>query len=306
MGHRVYPINEGHVDWLTGTCLFAKPKHTNAIDEMEVNAMRVIETARLSGDRVQQSRILGFEGLKSGGIFYGRSNQGVMIRLSGHVAAAEWSSFYPLLSNVTRIDVAVTVETRSEDTDLAVLHCKEALEYQNKTAPKFKVVHINGHRHGSSLMLGSRQSESYARIYDKWKESGLEVYRRCWRYEIEFKKRAATQVAFAIAQAPESVSSSIGIVYDWFHRRNVRPAFAAEDITRIRLPRASADVDRSLIWLATQVGPAVRKLLDQGYEREVQRALFGSQAIQPNRIDDAVKRTNWSREEDSESKWERE
>ena len=264
---------------------------------MQAEAQRVLDYQRREGYSVVECNLMGFEGLRAGGCFFGRSKQGVMVRLSGNVAASEWANFYPYLSNVTRIDLAVTVKCDRESSGLSFMHWNEALEYQKTTAPNMRVVHIDGGKHGSTLLLGSRQSDGYARIYDKYLESKLDQFKNCWRYEVEFKKKLACEVAYRIALAPEDQTTVTRIVHDWFSRRRVVPTFSAGAISRTRLHRGVTDVDRTLTWIYTQVGPAVRNLIERGYAKQVEAALFGSNATQATEHDDARLRHRWTTEE---------
>lgn len=131
---------------------------------------------------------------------------------------------------------------------------------------------------GQTIYLGSRESPSVVRVYRRSEE--------CWRWEREFKRARATQIASWLADngtAPPSILQSVvrewttaGIEfgkpdphqhrdrcrpYSWWSRFRQHPHAG----TLPALPPVQGDLTRSLAWVEAQVAPTWHTLQAAGY-----------------------------------------
>lgn len=128
------------------------------------------------------------------------------------------------------------------------------------TAKTFNL--ITGNDGGSTLYVGSRQSEAFLRIYDKGVESGTGEN---WiRVELELKSSKARFAAFTMASEPDDKA------YQWaqgwlsgfvtFPDTTWRELMQAE---RIPLARANKPESDTRKWLLEQVAPAMGKYIQR-------------------------------------------
>src|SRR6186997_3723215 len=98
-------VRDSGVDWLTATC--NTRWRLLALRDL---AVRMGAKLARAGYDVRDSKRLGYTGWTVGQLTYGERHDGAMCVLSG-AAAAEWcGEVVPRASNVTRLDVQVTVD----------------------------------------------------------------------------------------------------------------------------------------------------------------------------------------------------
>lgn len=209
--------------------------------------------------------------------------QGYIVILSGELAGQWWAVFAPVAKNISRLDVQVTVKLESAIPDLAesyYLAIQSMHPIDRKAIPAKKFSLHKSTTGGQTLYVGSRQSTTFGRLYDKAAQSphlGGEIG-KLWRYEVEIKKPRALNLVNRLVQCiknhehPDLHISSY--VYHWFADRSVRPLFkAGENIVEVGYKVELTPVERKIEWLRTQVQPTVRMLLDLGLRKEVGQAL---------------------------------
>jgi DNA relaxase NicK len=217
----------------------------------------------------------------SGGHFaYGDSHSEVMgtiVQASGLFAQRYVKEFFVTSARWTRLDLCVDVELSELAPDLAQNYYDWITDHTDSRQRKYSLV-INN-RGGSTLYVGSRQSDEFGRCYDKGvEENDGAIPGRLWRYEIELKREKAKQAALSIASyatREKTYSHPVAVtVYDWFCRRNVPPVYKRTDAEGLDLhvDALSKTDDARLIWLRKQVSPTVRELL-MSDRREVLDAL---------------------------------
>jgi hypothetical protein len=105
-------------------------------------------------------------------------------------------------------------------------------------------------------------------------ESKQEEYRDAWRWEIEYKGDAASDVAGALQEYGNPSQTALAYVWHQYERWGIPPVWGLKATIPApsRIPNKSDD-ERRLAWLAVQVAPVVRKLLDRGRRADVLEAL---------------------------------
>lgn len=268
-----HELIESKVDYLTATCLKNQLHEGQSFSRALEWAYDAVQVEHRKGNDLSPWRSESFEGMRSGQLCVGRNEAGLLFRVSGEFAATHWRTIFHDASNVSRIDCAATVRLTDRWSDLSRVHHDEALQYQKDHASHMRVTRIDGGKHGNTLNIGSRSSEGYGRIYDKWLESGLEAYHDCWRYEVEFKKKSALYTAAYLASEPCDGLAPADIALSWLRKRGLRSVPAPSQSVNILTPSKPSDEDRRLEWVRKCVGPLVRSLLDVGRGNDVLAAL---------------------------------
>lgn len=225
----------------------------------------------------------GYNGKTSGGVSYGRGTQGYIYQASGW-AAARSRDLAPPWHNCPRVDVAVTLWYEHDNPMVASRVAERSAEIAGaRGAIGWNVRHIRGFGGGDTTYIGSRSSDHYIRIYDKWRESGEdEAYRFAWRIEIEAKGDTAAQIwAAAHSQAPGREYLA-ALVQEQCRKRGVYLPM----LDRMRpcpprqyKPEGDAN-DRRLAWLKNQVAPACERLLTAGVYRDTILQALGLSAAE--------------------------
>jgi Replication initiation factor len=123
---------------------------------------------------------------------------------------------------------------------------------------------------GETLYVGSRQSESMIRIYDKSSEFGLDQG-RVWRWEVEFKGGLAPMVAREVRDG--GVARARELIFQEARHKDI-PSPIIEGARGIKRERVSvSSPEMQLAWLAKQVAPTVRWLSALGMGSRVREAI---------------------------------
>lgn len=267
------------IDWLTITC--------NNVDLERLlwdEANRLMAIGKAEGNTQKVWNFRGYTGWSCASIRIGNRTDGSILMLSGQAAQMNWPVALAWATNVTRIDIAVTVTMGQPVPNIAQkayefivgpkgCNCKAQRQYSF-------IVNSEG---GQTLYVGSRASDQYGRLYDKGKEDKSLPdlpEGKIWRYEVEFKqyraKKIASQLLACAKQNECEPSEDIGAtVHKWFLSRGVRPIMATDN-GRPFLTEISARITDDLVslqWLSTQVSPTVRRLMKNGKGDQVFAAL---------------------------------
>lgn len=230
----------------------------------------------LWGDR----SFYGYEGVGSSHVFWGYHNRnGYILQLKGDVAHAHFGQLKGTLANVTRMDIAVTIELNNPIIGLGNRYYNKIL---NDGRLSRKLTEVKNSQGGNTLYIGSRSSSQMGRIYDKGAQMGGDAG-RIWRYEVELKKPRALPTAQVFwgmlgeGVTFSSVESTLAHwVHEWFLARGVKCPWrrdAKSDFGKIRVEYGQTDKDKKLQWLRSQVRPSVQWLFSNGFTDETLEAL---------------------------------
>jgi hypothetical protein len=191
--------------------------------------------------------------------------------VSGDLAGHYWRDNLPIGHNVSRLDVAVDVWWGEDPDTYIALHNVETLDARVLAAHRrWRVACVNGYGDGDTLYIGSRTSNEFIRIYNKYKESKCdERYNGCTRYEIEYHNESATALVHRAGARRSDRALLLGEVSSLLHRRGVgvlSSLLASEPISE-PIRRVATSDERKLDWLRTGVSPTVKHLLTR-YSRE--------------------------------------
>lgn len=230
------------------------------------------------GHTFEPRRAMGYTGVQVGTVFTGTRSDSSMLRVSGFWAenvlkALLLAEIHP---HVTRIDLQCTI-VFTGDRMLFAEECKSAVLYHQETTPKRShpgVTLISTNGRGDTLQIGSRSSEVFCRIYDKWREQDYAYEPYAWRFEVEAKGTAAQGTVSWLAHASSWQQEVQRIVHGTFQGRGIdEPVLRQGRPIALAAKRAPTDDEKRLRWITEDVAPTVRKLWEHGYQDEL-LALF--------------------------------
>lgn len=265
------------VDYITATA--AGPRRERTLEEF---GSWIVEEEVSKGEVCKPWRFSAYRGLSVPSAAYGRREDGGILRLSKHCAAEHWQQATSLATNVSRLDVQCTVVGPLGPTEQLRRHLKEAKGATRGKGKELQLKYFGG-RHGiESLALGSRSSDRYLRVYDKFAESELEAYRNCLRYEVEFKNGLAWDRANLLDSSALYQRYIIAWVFELAHVRALRldratwlSSMTDSSLTGIsRRPLAdSGRLQNKLSWARFGVRPMVQEFIKAGRLHEIIDAL---------------------------------
>lgn len=254
-GHATkYEIISCGVDWITATTRGKIP--SKKFDDI---ARAIIERDADSGYKIERQSRFGFVGYQAPSFFYGHRGRERMLMASGSRADAVALDIIPHAANVSRLDVQVTVLTDQDRPNLARHGYAHLTSSPNSRGRKTRRTLIQSSPEGDSLLLGSRRSDLYARLYDKGVESKQCEPRTLWRYEVEAKRAKALAFASAIncAQAPKTCCA--GLVSSHFSDKGLEPFFTAAAVDQLGLWAVDKPNRDILEWYRSTVSQSIKK-----------------------------------------------
>lgn len=156
----------------------------------------------------------------------------------------------PIADFVTRIDVAVDMETTARPAEFA------------NTRKKAKTISLGfmSSPTGETVYLGSQKSDRFARIY-RYEEPHPRA--KLLRFEAVYRRGYAKSLAKTILEATawDQVTVSVEKPYGFQHEA-WKPG--SETPLKISLPHTSREEDRTIVWLYNTVAPALCRMIQSG------------------------------------------
>lgn len=211
----------------------------------------------------------GYVGERCGSVAYGSGPQGSILQVAGWQAQEEVLLSVPF-DNIPRWDVQLTVWFTVDVPYVAGQCALESDEARRKVAHRpWKVAMVEGFGSGDTTYIGSRSSDSFIRIYDKWREADeAEEWRYSWRFEVEFKDGAANANWPETREALPSPDWYAALVVDTLRARgtDISHLVKVQAVRKANSPAKATTVESRLAWLRNQVAPTVDKLLAKGVQ----------------------------------------
>ena len=274
-------IIDAGIDYITVTAARGQDA-----DELYDAGRRLFKEQVQLGNESRGWSMKGYSGFCAGGVSFGGREDGAIVRLSSDVAASDWFTVYQRSTNVSRIDLQVTVRLDHCPT-LAIHKHEKALKRKwsaRDDGPEYEL--RRDRRRGCTLTIGERPSMFYFRLYNKWAESGLDYYRNCLRYELEIKNRAAASATKSLASSGTLKPAIIAGLHHGLSVRGVSPLFDSSGRKSIYalLPRCATDADRKLAFLRRSIRPTVQFLCQADRLTEVLDCLGLAQFVEPSNL----------------------
>lgn len=264
---------EHSCDWLTVT----------SADQRVITALGavwwpVMMAALEDGGIITASKWLGYEGQVVNNQFYGSRPDGNVMRLTGVYAKRFAQPVLKTGAHCTRIDFQVT-EQRDEYEPLYGETQRQSAFTNRATLmgrhwPKLKRRDEDGD--GDTINTGARASDKFGRLYDKQKESGDDLYVRCWRWEVEYKGPVAIHYAAQLRTADDAIGLARAIVYNQYSEWGFCPPFAGNVTSELFVSSpVESDKAKTINWLSIQVRPSVERLIENDVSRETLLSILG-------------------------------
>lgn len=229
----------------------------------------------LNGRKDETRWLYGYYGIMLEHAFAGVGKQGMLLQFSGETADRYWESAAHDTDHVARMDIQVTLPMgpkQWEYVEAAYHECAERPKRRGNQLEPEMFLRPSGAR---GVSFGSRKSAVYGRIYDKERESGKEDYPGCVRWEVEYHNDAAGNVCRYLQERGGDRGVAAELVGRQFEQWGVRRqweasmAFEAPPMAKGRRTYESREA-----WLATQVSPTLKYLVENNRSMEAANALL--------------------------------
>lgn len=265
------------VDWLTITCKGSENQNT-----LYQAAKEKMRQMRDQGNDLKAWKFKGYGGLQCQGYRWGIRPDSSILVLSGLDANENWAPALDLATNITRIDLAVTVRLDAPLPRYAEGIYETLAETPGIPESQRSFKFIKNQHGGETLYINSRLSDQYGRLYDKGRENPKKIDLppgTLWRYEVEFKQDRANRIARTLqtcAKSGQLVDRAIcETVQKWFFARGCPSLIYSTPGEGMSLALESrvTDDQATLDWLSVSVSPSVKRLCAKGKKRDVLMAL---------------------------------
>lgn len=257
------------VDWITATF-----KRNVSRETISNSAHLHLNDCLALGEHVVMWSSFGYDGWSVSGVKWGRRQQDDLIQVSGDTCQHWWKAIVANASNVSRLDLAVTIKFVDHQISLVSDNWQAIQEVAGNLPIIRNYTIISSLFGGDTLYVGSRSSQQFGRLYDKGLQSEAANYQNCHRWEVEFKKPLAHLVANEAAYSADVDGYILGRVKGWFEERLIEtPWQGAERIGAIQLLRKRTTDEKALDWLNRSVSPTVKRLIERGKAADVLLAL---------------------------------
>lgn len=258
------------VDWISASLL------RDEIDSQQwlYDAIHALEQVAQQGNTYKRRSLLGFDGWESGQCFVGSNETRHYAQFAGKYANEAYTYLEHPKVHVSRIDLQLTVQYSIDLFKEGRFQYARATHH-NKGLPKHRQRRVDlwaGSSGGDTLYVGSPTSDTRARMYNKFVQSGDAQYYRSWRYEVVYRNNYASNVFRQLFGKDDEVKSIIfQEVVAYYRERGVTIHRLGDwKGNAIAAPRtAPTDVERKLRWIRNQVVPTIRKLAELGFAGEV-------------------------------------
>ena len=219
--------------------------------------------------------MLGFYGKKTRHAFLGARKDWQMLNLTGKICREPAIDMLRLRGRPTRIDLQITLHVDGGVQQKLADCIQDSMKARPADGRKWKTKWIMEDGRIQTVYLGSRQSEWFGRIYDKFAESKELVYKDCIRFELEIKGEAAKDVWGRMLQGPGWLSFINTLVIQWFkaHGIDIPNEYQLEE-RFTQPPREKHADDKKLAWLSRMVSGTVAHLCGTGHFFPAFEALF--------------------------------
>lgn len=253
--YRFTAIDSG-VDWLTCTAR-GKAARRRFLAQGET----ILKEDAGRGVEITSARIRDYTGFRSSGLFVGSRRDDDLIVMSGSRAAAQWKDIAPLATNVSRLDLQVTVWTHGEQPALSRWYYQRVRRLPPQRGRPRSFSLIQTHPAGDTLYVGKRQSDCFGRIYDYATAHAKGEARTLWRYEVEFKRHLASRYAHSLSGDGVHPGHVESIVAGWMDTRGIRSTWLSEESLR---PAKVFDDETErdvLLWFESSLSKTVAKAI---------------------------------------------
>jgi replication initiation factor len=273
---------EAGVDWLTLTLR----RDARNYDDWRSKCIERLQLWEGTGNILKSASRLGYDGISCGGAFIGERHDGSVAIYTGGMASLVFDDTYHEEVHCSRIDVQLTIELSEDDPSFGKHRYLEAIRANDMlpSSRRRKLSEYSTHGGGATYYIGARSSGTFGRIYDKMRESLLDAYRNCWRYETEAHNKEATRLYHYLRVVDVPLPQVLrGYLARWYIKRGILCPFWLDGAPPALWAKIhdKSDSDRRLRWLREQVRPALRTLRQVANDATIAEALGIGLAVIP-------------------------
>lgn len=273
-----HTVIDAGVDWLTAT-----RKHGDGCLPFLEVGKRILDEQRAAGGDIKPATLRDYTGHRGKHVFVGSRPADEIIVVSGPCAPAHWKAVSQTASNVSRLDLQVSVWTHGETPNLAREQYERLTGLPPSRGRPRSYSLIQSHPTGETLYVGKRTSDYYGRVYDWAAAHKAGVPLTVWRFEVEIKRLPARAYCDALSCDPNHSISVRDRVADWFVTRGLQVTWSKEDSALKMLhPLQGKDRD-ALAWMESTVQKSVARLIKQHGLPRVVSALGLADLVEPKR-----------------------
>lgn len=222
---------------------------------------RVLVRDQKLGYEAKTGGAFGFLGTKCRHALYGQKREWAMLQASGY-EAKQGMQLAIEGTQASRLDFQLTYWVGEGEVERIIREAYNAACGLRDPQRKHMRVNMIESRHAAqTVYLGSRASDIFFRIYDKFEESKKEEYRGCVRFELELKGRMAKVLWEKIRDGNVGMRACLEMLIAMLAERGV--IVPSEDLDNqdiIRLKKPETLIENTVSWLAAQVAPTVKRL----------------------------------------------
>lgn len=263
-------------DWITATA-----KRGSKFAQLTDLGFDLLNRKRDAGGAIHSASRFGYQGHSSGSIFCGIRDDDAMLQMSGPDLPAYTSPIIDAADNVSRLDLQVTVWTHGEQPHLAIESYQRLARSRHQRHRPGQVTLITSDPMGETLNVNKRTSDHFGRLYDKASEAKAGPPRTLWRYEVEFKRRAAMAHAHLIVGSDTVPSLTRNIVHSWWRKKGVEPTFTLPEGSRLETLKLEPKETDVIDWFEKSVSITVARAVKLRGLRVTLEALGLSALVQP-------------------------
>lgn len=249
-------ISDAGIDWLTLTT--TNPRTKKGMYEYFGH---IVAADLISGYAVATGGAHGFVGKRCRHALFAHRDDRSLLQVSG-ARAARTLTLCREGDNATRLDIQITVRVGQENVQKVLRASEKAfLTYTPKHGKRADVPFNGKNGKLQTVYSGSRSSDIFVRVYDKFAESKEEEYRGCVRFEVETKGKVSRALWAHMASTGAGTMYLLRVLVGILASRGLDLSGLALDAAPIPQPKEKPlKEERLLAWLDTQVSRAVARV----------------------------------------------
>lgn len=223
--------------------------------------LRIARQDRQDGYETVKGGLYGFVGKKTRHALLGDKEDRSLLQVSG-ASAQNALVLCRNGDNCTRLDVQITLRVGQENVNWFLAQQERRLlahPARHGKRPDVDARHKNGKV--ETVYSGSRKSDVFVRLYDKFAESRKEEHRGCVRFEVVFKGDASKALWAHLAEGDDGIMYLLRLLLHVLEQRGVDTSAIELQRQDIAIPRRQNTKENvTLGWWASQVAPSVARI----------------------------------------------
>lgn len=233
------------------------------LEVMKARALAWMKERELEGFRRKPWGMEGYNGQAIDGLSVGHRDHSTIIRLSGLMAKRHAAVALTWATNVTRLDLQVTLQDDDLEREWA-----RAINNHMQTLPGTAIGYpqvslTTNQPKGSTVYVGARISHRFFRCYDKTAESDNVYPPGCWRFEMEYKQDVARSALRGLASQSYSAAAVMNVLQNEMMAHQMRlPAAPLAHNWRPTVIQQPTDDQKRIEWLRRSIRPMLDRMLE--------------------------------------------